>query len=226
MRMLLVEDDEKVANVVARALRVESYAVDVVHDGAEAASYLRTYGYDLLILDIMLPSQSGTSLLGEARRLHPHLPVLILSARDSVADKVQHIAAGADDYLTKPFDLAELLVRVKALLRRGPVEHLDVLEVADLRVDRISQTVYRAERRIDLTAKEFALLVCLMSTPGRVMSRQMIIDTVWDQNFDGLASIVDVYVRYVRRKIDDPFEKKLIHTVRGVGYCLRDPALR
>ncbi len=226
MRMLLVEDDRKVADFVARALRAESYAVDVVHDGAVGEQYLHSFGYDLLILDLMLPTLSGTDLLHETRRLRPHLPVLVLSARDTVTDKVQHIEAGADDYLTKPFDLAELLVRIRALLRRGPVEHADTLELADLRVDRLSQVVRRAGVRIDLTAKEYALLVCLMDTPGRVLSRQMIIDKVWDQSFDGLSSIVDVYVRYLRRKIDDPFTKKLIHTVRGVGYCLRDPEPR
>jgi len=225
MRMLLVEDDRKVAEFVARGLRAESYAVDVVHDGLAGEQYLLSYAYDLLILDLMLPKLSGTALLTEVRRRQPHLPVLILTARDALLDKVRHFEAGADDYLTKPFDLAELLVRIKALLRRGPVERPDTLQIADLQVDRITQQVRRAEQHIELTAKEYALLVCLMATPGRVMSRSMIIDSVWDQSFDGVSSIVDVYVRYLRRKIDDPFQTKLIHTVRGMGYCIRDPEL-
>jgi DNA-binding response OmpR family regulator len=223
MRMLLVEDDPKVANFVARGLRAQSYAVDVVHDGITGKQYIQSYAYDLLILDLMLPRLSGTALLAEVRGLRPHLPVLILTARDAVLDKVRHFEAGADDYLTKPFDLAELLVRIRALLRRGPVERPDRLVVADLQVDLQSQQVLRGEQRIELTAKEHALLVCLMEAPGRVMSRSMIIDKVWDQSFEGVSSIVDVYVRYLRRKIDDPFAKKLIHTVRGMGYCIRDP---
>jgi two-component system, OmpR family, copper resistance phosphate regulon response regulator CusR len=223
MRMLVVEDDPKLAEFVARGLRAENYAVDVVHDGLAGQQHLISYTYDLLILDLMLPKLSGSELLVEARRLRPNLPVLILTARDAVAEKVRHFEAGADDYLTKPFDFAELIVRIKALLRRGPVERPNTLILADLQVDRLSQQVRRADQRIELTAKEYALLLCLMSARGRVLSRAMIIDNVWDQSFEGVSSIVDVYVRYLRRKIDDPFQKKLIHTVRGVGYCIRDP---
>jgi len=204
-------------------LRAESFAVDVVHDGIAGEQYMLSYAYDLMILDLMLPKLSGTALLAEVRRMRPNLPVLILSARDAITEKVRHFEAGADDYLTKPFNLAELVVRIKALLRRGPVEHAATLQIADLQVDRVSQVARRAEQRIELTAKEYALLVCLMSTPGRVMSREMIINSVWDQSFEGLSTIVDVYVRYLRKKIDEPFGKKLIHTVRGVGYCIRDP---
>jgi DNA-binding response OmpR family regulator len=223
MRMLVVEDDRKVADFVARGLRAESFAVDVVHDGIAGEQYMLSYAYDLLILDLMLPKLSGTALLAEVRRMRPNLPVLVLSARDAISEKVRHLEAGADDYLTKPFDLAELVARIKTLLRRGPVEHPTILQIADLQVDRISQLVRRGNQRIELTAKEYALVVCLMSTPGRVMSREMIINNVWDQSFEGSSSIVDVYVRYLRRKIDEPFSKKLIHTVRGVGYCIRDP---
>jgi DNA-binding response OmpR family regulator len=223
MRMLVVEDDRKVADFVARGLRAESFAVDVVHDGIAGEQYMLSYAYDLMILDLMLPKLSGTALLAEVRRMRPNLPVLILSARDAITEKVRHFEAGADDYLTKPFNLAELVVRIKALLRRAPIEHAATLQIADLQVDRVSQVARRAEQRIELTAKEYALLVCLMSTPGRVMSREMIINSVWDQSFEGLSTIVDVYVRYLRKKIDEPFSKKLIHTVRGVGYCIRDP---
>jgi two-component system copper resistance phosphate regulon response regulator CusR len=221
--MLVVEDDRKVADFVARGLRAESFAVDVVHDGIAGEQYMLSYAYDLMILDLMLPKLSGTALLAEVRRMRPNLPVLILSARDAITEKVRHFEAGADDYLTKPFNLAELVVRIKALLRRAPIEHAATLQIADLQVDRVSQVARRAEQRIELTAKEYALLVCLMSTPGRVMSREMIINSVWDQSFEGLSTIVDVYVRYLRKKIDEPFSKKLIHTVRGVGYCIRDP---
>jgi two-component system copper resistance phosphate regulon response regulator CusR len=221
--MLVVEDDRKVAEWVARGLRAESFAVDVVHDGIAGEQYMLSYPYDLLILDLMLPRMSGSALLSEVRRLRPNLPVLILSARDAISEKVRHFEAGADDYLTKPFDLSELIVRIKALLRRGPVERSATLQIADLQVDRVSQLVRRAGERIELTGKEYALLECLMSTPGRVLSREMIINSVWDQSFEGLSTIVDVYVRYLRRKIDEPFAKKLIHTVRGVGYCIRDP---
>src|SRR5277367_5562087 len=150
MRMLVVEDDPKLAEFVARGLRAESYAVDVVHDGVAGEQHLISYTYDLLILDLMLPKLSGSELLVEARRLRPNLPVLILTARDAVAEKVRHFEAGADDYLTKPFDLAELLVRIRALLRRGPIERADTLVIADLQVDLVSQQVRRAGQRIEL----------------------------------------------------------------------------
>jgi two-component system copper resistance phosphate regulon response regulator CusR len=223
MRILIVEDDQKLADFVARGLRSQGYAVDVAKDGVEGEQHIISYPYDLLILDLMLPRLSGTQLLQEARRIRPQLPVLILSARDAISEKVRHFEAGADDYLTKPFDFEELLVRAKALMRRGPVERANTLQLADLSVERLTQQVRRGDQRIELTAKEYALLVCLLSSPGRVLSRAMIIDNVWDQSFEGLTNIVDVYVRYLRRKIDDPFTVKLIHTVRGVGYCIRDP---
>ena len=147
--------------------------------------------------------------------------MLVLTARDATEDKVEHFEAGADDYLTKPFDFAELLVRVKALMRRTPIERTDVLRIADLELSRLTQQVRRAGKRIELTAKEFAVLEYLMSSVGRVFSRTMILEHVWDQSFEGVTNIVDVYVRYLRRKIDEPFPVQLIHTVRGVGYCIR-----
>jgi DNA-binding response OmpR family regulator len=222
MRLLIVEDDRKLAEFVARGLRAERFSVDIASDGIEGQRYLDSYQYDLLILDLMLPKLSGSELLRRARRTDSTLPVLVLTARDATEDKVTQFEAGADDYLTKPFDFAELLVRVKALLRRTPVARTDVLRVADLELNRLTQQVRRGSRRIELTAKEYALLEYLMSSAGRVFSRTMILEHVWDQSFEGVTNIVDVYVRYLRRKIDEPFPVELIHTVRGVGYCIRE----
>jgi two-component system copper resistance phosphate regulon response regulator CusR len=222
VRLLIVEDDPKLAEFVARGLRAESFAVDLAGDGRDGQRYLEAYGYDLLILDLMLPHISGSELLRRTRRSHPTLPVLVLTARDATQDKVAHFEAGADDYLTKPFDFAELVVRVKALLRRTPVERSDILRLADLELNRLTQQVRRDGHRIELTAKEYGVLEYLLSSPGRVFSRTMILEHVWDQSFEGVTNIVDVYVRYLRRKVDEPFALKLIHTVRGVGYCVRE----
>jgi DNA-binding response OmpR family regulator len=222
MRILLVEDDRKLAQFVARGLRAERFAVDLAANGLEGESHVRAYDYDLLVLDLMLPQMSGTELLRRVRRSHPALPVLVLTARDEIESKVSHFEAGADDYLTKPFDFAELLVRIKAQLRRTPAERHDVLRVADLEMDRATQQVRRDGKHIELTAKEYALLEYLMCSPERVFSRTMILNHVWDQSFEGVTNIVDVYVRYVRKKVDEPYPRKLIHTVRGVGYCIRD----
>ena len=222
MRLLIVEDDRKLAEFVARGLRAERFAVDIAGDGLEGQRYLDASPYDLLILDLMLPQLSGGELLKQVRRARPQLPVLVLTARDATEDKVQYFEAGADDYLTKPFDFAELLVRIKALLRRTPLERTEVQRVGNLELNRLTQEVRRGTQRIDLTAKEYALLEYLMSSSGRVFSRTMILEHVWDQSFEGVTNIVDVYVRYLRRKIDDPFPEKLIHTVRGVGYCVRE----
>jgi len=221
MRLLFVEDDPKLAEFVARGLRAERFAVDLAADGLSGQRFLDTYSYDLLILDLMLPQLSGTELLRWVRQRHLVLPVLVLTARDATEDKVRHFEIGADDYLTKPFDFAELVARVKALLRRSPVERNDVLRVADLELNRLTQQVRRGGQHIELTGKEYALLEYLMTSPGRAFSRAMIIEHVWDQSFEGLTNIVDVYVRYLRRKIDDSFDLKLIHTIRGVGYTLR-----
>jgi len=221
MRLLIVEDDRKLAEFVARGLRAERFAVDIAEDGVAGEQYMEAYPYDLLILDLMLPRLSGSELLRRVRRTCSTLPVLVLTARDATDDKVKHFEAGADDYLTKPFDFAELVVRVRALLRRTPAEHTDVLRVDDLELHRLTQRVYRGGQRIDLTAKEYSLLEYLMSSVGRVFSRTMILEHVWDQSFEGVTNIVDVYVRYLRRKIDRPFPVALIHTVRGFGYCVR-----
>jgi two-component system copper resistance phosphate regulon response regulator CusR len=222
MRILLVEDDKKLADMIARGIRAERFALDVARDGQSGWEMAATCNYDLIILDLGLPGLSGTELLQRVRRRNPELPVMILTARDATEDKVRNFEAGADDYLTKPFAFAELLVRIKALLRRGPVNRASILRVGDLEVERLSQQVRRAGKRIDLTAKEYALLEYLAGNPGRVFSRTMIIEHVWDQSFEGLTNIVDVHIRHLRSKLDDPFPKKLIHTVRGVGYCLSD----
>jgi DNA-binding response OmpR family regulator len=222
MRLLIVEDDPKLADFVARGLRAESFAVDIATDGREGRSRIESCQYDLLILDLMLPHLSGSELLRLVRRLHPSLPVLILTARDATEDKVRNFEAGADDYLTKPFDFAELVVRLKALLRRAPVERNDTILICDLEVNRLTHQVKRGGQRIELTGKEYALLEYLLSSPSRVFSRTMILEHVWDQSFEGVTNIVDVYVRHLRRKVDDPFSQKLIHTVRGVGYCVRE----
>jgi heavy metal response regulator len=224
MRILLVEDEEKVSRFITRGLEAERFAIDAVYDGTSGLEYAITYSYDLIILDLMLPGLSGTEVLHRIRRTNTNVPILILTARDAVRDKVENFEAGADDYLTKPFAFAELLVRVKALLRRGAVSRTSVLRIADLELDRLSQQVKRAGQRIDLTSKEYALLEYLMANAGRVLSRTMIIEHVWDESFDGLTNIVDVYVRHLRNKIDDPHERKLIRTVRGVGYVISDEA--
>lgn len=222
MRILLVEDEKKLAELIARALKAERYAVDTASDGQSGWQLADTYDYDFIILDLMLPLLSGTEVLRRIRRKNQKVPILILTARDATEEKVKNFEAGADDYLTKPFTFAELLVRIKALLRRGPVSRDSVLRVGDLEVDRLSQQVRRAGKRIDLTAKEYALLEYLAANPGRVFSRTMIIEHVWDQSFEGLTNIVDVYVRHLRGKVDDEFTNKLIRTVRGVGYSLSD----
>lgn len=220
MRLLLIEDEAKVADFVKRGLSAERYAVDVARDGKSGLELATTYQYDLVILDLMLPALDGGEVLRRIRRVNSEVPVLILTARDAVQDKVNQFEAGADDYLTKPFAFAELLVRTKALLRRGPVNRSSVLCLHDLELDRLSQQVKRAGARIELTSKEFALLEYLMANAGRVLSRNMIIEHVWDQSFDGMTNIVDVYIRHLRRKVDENHAKKLIRTVRGVGYTI------
>jgi DNA-binding response OmpR family regulator len=220
MRILVIEDEKKLTELVARALRAERYAVDVALDGHTAWQMIETYEYDLLILDLMLPGLDGAEILRRTRRRNHQVPILVLTALDATDEKVRNFEAGADDYLTKPFAFAELLVRVKALMRRGPVSRSSVVRVADLEIDRLTQQVRRAGRKIELTAKEYALLEYLATNPGRVFSRTMIIEHVWDQSFEGLTNIVDVYVRHLRTKVDDPFSAKLIRTVRGAGYYL------
>jgi len=220
MRILLVEDEDKVSRLIVRGLTAERFAVDTARDGRSGLELATTYEYDLIILDLMLPGLGGTEILRQIRHKNTHVPVLILTARDAVVDKVKNFEAGADDYLTKPFAFEELLMRTKALLRRGAVNRSNVLQIGDLELDRLSQQVKRAGQRIELTAKEYALLEYLMANPGRVLSRTMIIEHVWDQSFDGVQNIVDVYVRHLRSKVDSNHERKLIRTVRGAGYMI------
>jgi heavy metal response regulator len=222
MRLLLVEDEEKVVNFVQRGLAAERFAVDVARDGVAGLELAQSYDYDLVILDLLLPKLDGTEVLRKIRRTNSQIPILVLTARDAVQDKVAHFEAGADDYLTKPFAFAELLVRIKALLRRGATRQETVLRIADLELDRLSQQVRRGGKRIELTSKEYSLLEYLMANAGRVLSRTMIIEHVWDQSFDGATNIVDVYVRHLRDKVDEGGEGTLIRTVRGVGYSISE----
>src|SRR6266516_2508914 len=222
MRILLVEDEDKVTRFVTRGLVAERFAVDSARNGKAGLELAETYQYDLIILDLMLPELSGGDVLRRLRRSNSQVPVLILAARDSLGDKIEHFEAGADDYLTKPFAFAELLVRVKALLRRGPVTRASVLRIGDLELDRLSQQVKRAGKRVELTSKEYGVLEYLMANTGRVLSRTMILEHVWDQSFDGATNIVDVYVRHLRAKVDDGHEHKLIRTIRGLGYVISE----
>lgn len=222
MRILVIEDEVKVASFIKRGLTAECYAVDMAHDGKQGLELATSFQYDLIILDLMLPGIDGTNVLKRIRAGDTRIPVLVLTARDAVQDKVSNFEAGADDYLTKPFAFAELQVRVKALLRRGPVNRSSTLRLRDLELDRLSQQVKRAGKRVELTSKEYSLLEYLMSNAGRVLSRNMIIEHVWDESFDGLTNVVDVYIRHLRKKVDDGHDHKLIHTVRGMGYAVRD----
>lgn len=224
MRILLVEDEEKLANLWASNLKAEGFAVDIALTGTDGMEMTLSHAYDLIVLDIMLPGLDGTQVLKRVREHNKETPVLMLTARDSIQDKVRHFEAGADDYLTKPFSFAEFLVRVKALLRRRSTQQTEVIHIADFEMDRVSHKIKRAGKRIDLSSKEYALLEYLALNAGRVLSRAMIIEHVWDQSFENLTNIVDVYIRQLRAKIDDGHERKLIHTVRGSGYVLNDEA--
>lgn len=222
MRILVVEDEKKVAGFVKKGLEEESYAVDVAYDGEEALNLLKTYPYDLVILDLMLPKKDGFQVLKEFRDSGGDAPVLILTAKDSVEDVVKGFDLGADDYLRKPFSFLELLARVRALLRRRKGESQSVLRVGDLEVNLTDRRVFRGGKEIELTSREFALLEFLVRNRGRVLTRTMIAEHVWNQNFDSGSNVIDVYINYLRKKIDHGFDKKLIKTIRGVGYMIRD----
>ncbi len=221
MRLLVVEDEKKVSSFIKKGLEEEGYAVDVAFDGKTGLQMAMDRVHDLIVLDIHLPGLDGLSILHELRMGKVSTPVLLLTVRANIEDKVLGLDAGADDYLTKPFAFQELVARIRALLRRQTEAKLPVLRFADLTLDPARRTVFRGARKIDLTAKEYGLLDYFIRNPGRVLTRTMIADHVWDYNFDSMTNIIDVYVNYLRRKIDSDREHKLIHTVRGVGYVLK-----
>jgi len=224
MRVLVVEDERKVASFIRQGLQEEGYAVEVATDGDAALDRaLASPPYDLVVLDVMLPRRDGFSVLKAMRDRGVDTPVLLLTARDQVADRVAGLDLGGDDYLTKPFAFDEFLARVRALLRRGGGPRAPVLRLADLALDPATREVTRGGRRIGLTAREHALLECFLRSPGRVLSRAMLAERVWGLDFDPESNIVDVYVGYLRRKIDGAGEPRLLHTVRGAGYVLRPP---
>jgi len=223
MRVLVVEDEVRLALLLKRGLEEEGYAVDTSGDGAEALWRATETQYDAIVLDIMLPSMDGLEVTRRLRAEGRWTPVLLLTARDAVDDRVVGLDAGADDYLVKPFSFAELAARVRALVRRGRVERPTVLEVDDLRLDPARRRAWRAEVELDLSPKEFALLELFLSHPGEVLTRTRILEHVWDFAYDPASNVVDQYVGYLRRKIDRPFGRDDLETVRGAGYRLRDP---
>jgi two-component system OmpR family response regulator len=223
MRLLIAEDDVKLSTALVRGLRGEGYAVDVAASGDQALLQARVYDYDAVILDLMLPGPDGIAVCDALRREGRWFPVLMLTARDGVRDRIRGLDAGADDYLVKPFDFGELVARVRALLRRGARERPAVLAAGDLALDPAGRTVTRSGRDIELTAREFAVLEFLVRHAGEVVTRAALLDHVWDQNYAGSTNIVDVYVGYLRRKLEEPFGRSLIRTVRGAGYVI-DPA--
>jgi len=224
MRILIAEDDDALAKFVRQGLEGEHYSVDVFPDGEQARTAASELEYDVVILDLNLPKLDGVSVLRHLRLKKPSLPVLVLTQRTKVEDRVQCLDTGADDYLAKPFSFSELSARIRALVRRSHLPSESVLAVADLKLDRVEHRVERAGSRIELTTKEFALLEYLMRNAGRQVTRSMIIEHVWNLTFDTTTNVVDVYINYLRRKIDDLHAIKLIHTVRGVGYELSGPS--
>jgi two-component system, OmpR family, copper resistance phosphate regulon response regulator CusR len=222
MRILIIEDEKKTASFLRKGLSESGYVVDTSGDGNEGLLLALDINYDLIILDVMLPGQDGWAILMALRQAGKHMPVLFLTARDAVNDRVKGLELGADDYLVKPFAFSELLARVRLLLRRAPVRHSETLKIADLEIVPARQRATRSGKRLDLTSKEFALLSLLMRREGEVLSRTLIAEQVWDINFDSDTNVIDVAIRRLRGKVDDPFEQKLIHTVRGVGYVLEN----
>jgi DNA-binding response OmpR family regulator len=225
MRLLVAEDDRKVASFIRQGLEEEGYAVEIAPDGATALDLvLAGPPYDLVVLDVMLPRQDGFAVLKRMREHRIDTPVLFLTARDTVPDRVAGLDLGADDYLTKPFSFDELLARIRALLRRGHGQRSSLLRVTDLTLDPATREVTRGTRKVELTVREYALLEFLMRNVGRVQTRAMLTEHVWGLSFDPESNVVDVYVGYLRRKVDGPGERRLIHTIRGAGYVLRDGA--
>ena len=218
MRILVVEDDKKVAAFLQKGLREEQYAVDVCRDGEDAAYEAQVHPYDVIILDIMLPGKDGFTICKELRENDVLTPILMLTAKDSLEDKISGLSKGADDYLTKPFSFEELLARIRALLRRNQDYKTGILKVADLELDPLRHTVQRAGKPITLSGKEYALLEYLLRNKGIILSQSKIIDHVWDRNYEGTSNLINVYINHLREKIDKDAEVKLIKTVRGQGY--------
>ncbi len=223
MKILIVEDEQKTGDYLKQGLSEAGFVADLARDGVDGLHLALTDDYDLVVLDVMLPKLDGWQVLREIRQRSKHMPVLFLTARDQVEDRVKGLEFGADDYLVKPFAFSELLARVRALLRRGWANEPELFQVADLELDLLRRRVTRAGKRIDLTAKEFALLELLLRRQGEVLPRSLIASQVWDMNFDSDTNVIEVAVRRLRAKIDDNFDPKLIHTVRGMGYVLEIP---
>ncbi len=221
MRILLVEDDAKVARFIRNGLKEEGFAVDVAENGRQGLDLARDFEYDVIILDILLPKMDGISVLKNIRTSDPQTPILMLTAMDTVEDKIRGLNKGADDYLTKPFAFEELLARIRALLRRKYRTASTRLRFEDLQMDLVTHQVVRGDREIALTQREFALLEYFLQNPNKILTRTMIAEHVWDYHFDSETNVIDVYMNYLRNKIDRDFPRKLIHTVRGVGYILK-----
>jgi DNA-binding response OmpR family regulator len=221
MRVLLAEDEKKLSNFIRKALREAGYAVDAVHDGESALDFILHQPYDAIILDIMMPGRDGLSVLKLARAQRISTPILILTARGEVSERIEGLELGADDYMGKPFAMRELLARVNAMTRRASPEKATMLKVADLTMNALTREVYRGGQSIHLALREFALLEFLMRAPGRVHSRTSLCEHVWDHHFDTGTNVVDVYIQRLRRKVDDGHQVKLLHTMRGVGYLLQ-----
>jgi heavy metal response regulator len=221
MKILIVEDEKKVASFIKRGLKENHYTVDVAEDGDRGLLLADVNEYDLIILDIMLPGTDGITVCRELRKRKKDVPIMLLTARDEVKDKVSGLDAGADDYLTKPFAFDELLARVRALSRRKTGQKVTKLRVADLELDQLTHKVTRGGREIELTSKEYSLLEYLMLNANRVVTRTMISEHVWEDDFDTFTNVINVYINYLRKKIDEGYEKNLIHSIRGTGYILR-----
>jgi heavy metal response regulator len=221
MRILIIEDEKKVAHFIKKGLEEEHYAVDTAYDGEMGLYMAEVNEYDLIILDLMIPKVDGIEVLKRIRGNKNNVPILVLTARDSVEDIVKGLDYGCDDYLTKPFEFIVLLARVRALLRREKIDKEPLLKISDLTLSLVTHKVTRKGKEIELTSKEYALLEYFMRNPDKVLTRTMISEHVWDYHFDSMTNVIDVYVNYLRKKIDKDFEPKLIHTIRGVGYILK-----